>query len=119
MFLLAVDALSAQETVQQLFTWESLATLGGSVLATVIVTNSIASIAGAAYTKLMRRLTALALAMACQLGAAAFAAGGGQKWIVAILNGFLVYTSALGLNQQAVGVTSTTLPDTGVFRRWL
>src|SRR4051812_26806854 len=100
--ILAADALSSSETVQQLFTWENLLTLGGSVLAVVVVTNSIQSIARMSQT--VTRILALLIAMLTQLVAARYAAGaGGQKWIIAVLNGFLVYSSALGLNQTVVG----------------
>lgn len=83
----------------ELFTWESLVTLQGSALACYLVANVLGKLipplpdVGRAWIAF---LLALGIQIALTLSSEDPTA---QTWIVAILNGFLIAASALGLNQ--------------------
>jgi hypothetical protein len=100
-----MDELTTAEKIEQLFTWESLGTLQGAVAATLIVTNVLGSVIGASFDK-WRKWVAFLFAISLELGLAWAAAGEDsfQKWFIALLNGFLVYASAVGINQGAATV---------------
>jgi uncharacterized membrane protein YgcG len=89
-------------SVDQLFTSQSLFTLQGSALAAFLVPNVLGKV-----LKLAGRLRAgisLAISLVLQIVVASSTDGkNGTTWIVAVLNGFLVAASALGVNQAAKG----------------
>jgi hypothetical protein len=97
--------MTTAEKIEQLFTWASLGTLQGAVAATFIVTNVLGSLIGDSFDK-WRKWFAFLFAVGLELGLAYSAAGSDsfQKWIVAILNGFLVYASVVGINQGSAAV---------------
>lgn len=96
-----VLAEAANESIDELFTWTALATLWGAALATFVVGNAVGALFGFwnRGAKYLRLWMAFLVAMAIELGVAAAASGDYRKWIVGALNGFLVFTSAMGLNE--------------------
>lgn len=75
----------------------SLATLAGATTACLAV----AAVAGSFFGETTRKTAALVAALAISLSVLAASDGTKDvdKWIVAILNGFLIYATAFGLNR--------------------
>ncbi|MEV6918667.1 hypothetical protein AB0M83_27170 [Amycolatopsis sp. NPDC051106] len=88
--------------IDQLFTVESVLTLQGATAATLLVPHVVQSLAGRRYTELWRLRTAFVVAMALALLTAAIADGSPLKWLIAVLNGCLVFASAVGINQTVI-----------------
>ena len=83
----------------ELFTWAWLATVAGCTLATVLVKNGLAAAMG--WTA---RWVALAVAVALMLLATGFMVGlTAETLALAVVNGFVVYTAAVGGNQMLAG----------------
>jgi uncharacterized membrane protein YobD (UPF0266 family) len=85
-------------TVSDLYTWQSFATLAGATGATVLVVSVAASVAS--LSKRTKLVMALIVAVITQLLVAAYADGSSQKWILAAFNALVVYSAAVGVNQQ-------------------
>jgi hypothetical protein len=98
-----VSLLADDTAIDELFTWTSLATLWGSAAAAFVGGNALGALFGflGRAVSYIRLWVAFGIAMAIEVGLAASAADGARKWVVAILNGFLVFTSAMGLNEGA------------------
>lgn len=84
--------------MNELFSFSSLITLQGSAAAAVLVPNVIGYFAGPKFDK-YRKWISLAIAMALAYTAAFVAGDGALTWVVAFLNGLLIFASAVGLNQ--------------------
>lgn len=87
--------------IQDLFTAESLITLQGSTAAAFLVPN-VVGVLIPRTPDLARMWLAFAISMGLSLAAAATTTSADSdlwKWIVAVLNGFLIAASALGINQ--------------------
>lgn len=84
---------------QDPFTWITLQTIAGGALACTIVPNVLGMIF--LLPKPARAGIALAVGLAIQLAAASQveAKETPELWLVAVLNGFLVAATALGINQ--------------------
>lgn len=83
----------------ELFTWAWLGTVAGCTLATVLVTNGLATALGWSA-----RWVALAVALVLSLLATGFTVGlTADTLALGIVNGFVVYTAAVGGNQIVVG----------------
>ena len=91
--------LSEEIEMDQFFTWGSLASLGGATAATVVVTNTIAQVLG-----FFRRWMPLLIAQLICIGAAAQQGLVGSDYVLAALNGCLVYLSAAGTNNGVLAV---------------
>ncbi len=85
-------------TLDSLFTVTSLLSLQGSAAAAVLIPNVIGYLIGEKFDK-YRKWTSLAIAMALAFLAAFMVDDGPLKWLVAVFNGFLIFASAMGLNQ--------------------
>ncbi len=83
-----------------LFTATSLFTLQGSVAATLLVPNALGKLFGDDFAP-VRKWVAFAVAMVLSIAAAALAEGEAVKWLVGLFNGFMVFTSAMGINETA------------------
>ncbi|MFL5909853.1 MAG: hypothetical protein ACJ768_04710 [Gaiellaceae bacterium] len=90
----------ADATNNGFITVASLATLAGATSACLAV----AAVFGDFLGPTMRKLAAFAAAMAISLGVLIVSDGtkGAEQWLVAILNGFLIYATAFGLNKANV-----------------
>ncbi len=88
------------ELPDQFFTWPALGTLAGSAGATFIITNTLRS----AFDWSPKWL-GLAIAQAICIGGAAVLGKQGSDYVIAILNGCLVYLSAAGVASATGGVT--------------
>jgi hypothetical protein len=78
----------------ELFTLSSFATLQGGALAAIIVPNSIGY-----FGKLNKAWTAglaLVISELAAYGSAYLSDGDGLKWIIAALNGFVIFSAAMG-----------------------
>ena len=104
--------------MEEFFTWGSFASLGGATAATVIVTNTITHVLG-----FFRRWIPFLIAQLICLGAAAQQGLAGSDYVLAALNGCLVYLSAAGTNngvvamQQAGAGAGATSRDVGKAER--
>lgn len=103
----------------QLFTWASLATLQGSTLAAWLVPNVVGSFVALGrrwrngicivIALLVSFLVAASSTTVATGAPAATVAGSSpampalEVWIVALLNGLLIYASAIGINQLVSG----------------
>ncbi len=70
-----------------------LGTLGGAVLATVVVTNGLCYAFGWSQ-KYVGLVVSLGVSVA---GAVLGGAMSGEQWVIAVLNGFVIYSSAVGV----------------------
>lgn len=85
--------------MQELFTWAWLGTVAGATLATVLVTNGLAT--GLGWSA---RWVALAVALVITLLATGFTVGlSADTLALGVVNGFVVYTAAVGGNQIVAG----------------
>jgi hypothetical protein len=104
------------------FTWDTLGTIGGAILACTIVPNVLAKIVN--MSGQVRAGIATVLALVIEVGLV-FTHEGDQGWqvvVVAVLNGFLVAAATLGVNtastSQQLGITASTSPS-ALLIRWL
>ena len=87
------------DSLESLYTGASLLSLQGSAAAALLVPNVLGNLIGERFDP-WRKWTSLGIAMGLALLAAGLATeAGGIKWVVAFFNGFLVFASAMGLNQ--------------------
>lgn len=105
-----------------LFTTESLLSLQGAAAAALLVPNVLGYLIGKAFD-LYRKWVSFALAMILAYLVAFLAPDAHwMKWIQAFFNGFLIFASAVGINE---GVSArayrayTSEPQRAFFRRWL
>lgn len=97
-------------TLDSFFTIESLVSLQGSTAAILLVTNVLGYLIGPNFDKYKKWL-AFGLSLVFAYTVAALAADAGfVKWILAFLNGFLIFASAAGLNEMAGGRSLRTAP---------
>jgi hypothetical protein len=102
-----------------LFTLTSLLSLQGSAIATMLIPNVLGYLIGASFNPL-RKWVAFAIAMLLSLLVAYVATSSdATKWIVAVFNGFLVFASAVGINQTGSGGQGVLLgANNRFFRSW-
>lgn len=99
-----------------LFTVTSLLSLQGSATAALLVPNALKLLISnipASVTKWIAFVISLGLSL---LVAAVASDTSFVKWVVAFFNGFLVFASAMGINQAAA---RTTLDRKRFFSSWL
>ena len=94
------------EPTSSFLTIESLATLGGATLATVVVANTYRAI-----LKKDPRIFALVFSIAICVLFAVYNSVEPVGYIVAFINGCLVYCTAFGLNTQVASVTVKGKPQ--------
>lgn len=93
------------DNLNALFTTQSLLSLQGSVAATYLIPNVLGYIIGDKFKSSYRKWVGLVVAMALSFLVAILATDSSWlKWLVALFNGFLVFASAVGINQ---GVTDS------------
>jgi hypothetical protein len=84
-----------------LFTLTSLLSLQGAAAACLLVPNVMTYLIGANF-KPYEKWVAFAIAMVLALVTAYIAADASLlKWLVAVFNGFLIFASAIGVNEMA------------------
>lgn len=108
-----------------LFTMSSLATLQGGAAAAIIVPNVIGYLVGPSF-ETGRKWVSFGVALIVAFLAAGLATGvGWEKWILAIFNGFLIFASAMGINEassslaNSEGGSTETGPPRRFFFTWL
>jgi general stress protein CsbA len=93
------------DNLNALFTMQSLLSLQGSAAAALIVPNVLAYLFGDTF-KPYKKWVAFVLAMVLSYLVAILASGvDWTKWILAFFNGFLIFASAVGVNQAASSST--------------
>jgi hypothetical protein len=91
------------QPLDALFTVQSLLSLQGSAAAALLVPNVIGYLVGEKFEP-YKKWVSFGLAMILAYLVAALAPGTDWlKWLLAFFNGFLVFASALGINQGAGG----------------
>lgn len=112
-------------SVSDFFTFDSLKTFQGAIIATFVVGAGVGALLSNTRS---RAVAAFLFAMLLQLFVAYKASGpdSGEKWIVAVANGFLVFTSALGINEFLAARFGPDPPAVGLdsggstgWRSWL
>jgi hypothetical protein len=99
-----------------LFTTTSLLSLQGSAAAALIVPNVLKYLISTIPTWATKWI-AFVIALGLSFLVAVVASDSNfMKWVVAFFNGFLVFASAMGINQAAAG---TTLDSNRFFSSWL
>ena len=94
------------DNLDALFTLESLLSLQGSAAAALLVPNVLGFLIGGAKFNNCRKWISFFIAMGLSYLAAALAPSPNWvKWVLASFNGFLVFASAVGINQAAAGAT--------------
>jgi hypothetical protein len=84
-----------------LFTLTSLLSLQGAAAACLLVPNVLTFLVGANF-KPYEKWVAFAIAMVLALVSAFIASEASiLKWLVAVFNGFLIFASAIGVNEMA------------------
>lgn len=87
------------DNLDSLFSGASLLSLQGAAAAALLVPNVLGNLIGARFDK-WRKWTSLGIALALAYLAAFLAKDANAiKWVVALFNGFLIFASAMGLNQ--------------------
>lgn len=107
------------KSLNALFTLQSLLSLQGAAVAALVVPNALTYLIGPAfqpYQKWVAFIVSLGLAF---LTAALAEEKSWTKWVLALFNGFLIFASAVGINQTASAgvVTPGTSPQ--FFQNWL
>ncbi|MBG0808198.1 hypothetical protein IY145_02110 [Methylosinus sp. H3A] len=95
----------------QFFTWAALGTLAGASGATFIVTNTLRS----AFDWSPKWL-GLVVAQGICIGGAVALDKQGSDYVIAVLNGCLVYLSAVGISSTTGGVSPTAVARGGAIR---
>jgi hypothetical protein len=93
--------IGAEDVTTDFYTWATLTTLAGATAATFVV----GLVAGFLLGDAGKKWAALVAALAICIGALLIAGPeqpSSLDWFIAILNGLLVFASALGFNQMAV-----------------
>jgi ABC-type multidrug transport system permease subunit len=102
-----------------LFTFESLLSLQGAAAATLLIPNVLRYLFGVGFQP-YEKWVAFVIAMGLSLLVAGLAKETTwTKWFVACFNGFLVFASAVGINQVAVAAAPATETANQFFRTWL
>ncbi|OQY97283.1 MAG: hypothetical protein B6D41_03760 [Chloroflexi bacterium UTCFX4] len=108
-----------------LFTLSSLLSLQGATAASLLIPNVLTYLIGLQF-KPYEKWTAFAIALLLALVTAFLATDANNlKWLVAIFNGFLIFASAVGLNEMAArtrqtpGTFSATSTRASFFHSWL
>jgi len=95
-----------KKILNSLFTGESLLSLQGAATVVVIVPNVLTFLIGTTFQP-YEKWVAFAIAMCLSLMVASQASEKSvTKWALAILNGFFIFASAVGLT-EAIGATAT------------
>jgi hypothetical protein len=106
------------EKLNNFFTLESLLSFQGSVAASLLVPNVLVQLIGDAFRP-YRRLVAFGIALALAYLMAILASESHwTKWIIAFFNGFLIFASAVGINEEASRAGSPALSREGFFESW-
>jgi hypothetical protein len=92
--------------MEELFTLESLLSLQGAALASWIVPNVLGYIIGIKFNKL-RKYFSLLISFSLAFLIATISKVSWTGWIVAIFNGFLIFASAVGINQITMSPEKT------------
>jgi hypothetical protein len=93
------------------FTWNSLGTLAGGSIAVIIVTNTLQRARKKIYPTLP-----LVISMIITFGTSLYAGqlNGVPDWVLAFLNGCLLYCTATGANERIVDVAAGQKPGAQV-----
>lgn len=87
------------DSLDSLFSGASLLSLQGAAAAALLVPNVLGNLLGQRFDK-WRKWTSLGIALVLAYLAAFLAKDASAlKWVVAFFNGFLIFASAMGLNQ--------------------
>lgn len=89
-----------KEMLDSFFTLESLISMQGASLASLLVPNVLGYVIGPKFNK-YRKYFSLIISFGLAFLIAALANIGWTGWIVAIFNGFLIFASAVGINQMS------------------
>ena len=104
------------QTLDALFTIESLLSLQGSAAASFLVPNVLGYLIGDTFNP-YKKWVSFAIAMILAYLVAILSSDAGvTKWILAFFNGFLVFASAVGINQGVSG--GTRLGSAKFFQSW-
>ena len=104
------------DNLDELFTIASLLSLQGSSAAALLIPNVLTYLIGDAF-KPYKKWVSFAIAMILAYLVAVLAQSADwTRWIVALFNGFLVFASAVGINEAAG--RGTTLSSGRFFESW-
>ncbi len=109
------------QTLNALFTVESLLSLQGAAAAALLVPNVIGYLVGEAFHP-YKKWVSFGLSMILAYLVAFLAPDAHwMKWVQAFFNGFLVFASAVGINEGVSGSTARPYraePRRTFFQRW-
>ncbi len=102
-----------KRTLSALFTKESLLSLQGAVAATLLVPNVLTYLIGASFRP-YEKWAALGVAVLISLMITREAPGkGGIKWLVGLLNGLVIFWSAVGMAETLGYAARESLDQAG------
>ena len=108
------------EDMQALFTLSSLISMQGATLGVTVITNGLRALIGKKFSKVAIRWTAFIVSLILAFVIGWFATGDGFfKWVVAVFNAFLIFSSALGITQGLSSAGVLGDGDTKFFKSWL
>lgn len=88
------------DDLNSLFTFASIASLQGATAASILIANALGILFGENFDRYRKWVAFVSsLGLAYFVAALASEAGAG-KWLLALLNGLLVFTAAMGINNQ-------------------
>ncbi len=100
------------QKINALFTVESLTSLQGAALVAMVVPNVLTYLIGPSFAPLEKWLGfGIAMLMALFIASRSTETGV-MKWVIGVLNGFLIFAAAAGLT-QVLGASSGGRPITG------
>lgn len=110
-------------SVNALFTLTSLLSLQGASAASLIIPNVLRYLIGAAFDR-YEKWTGFIISMVIALATALIATEPNPvKWLVAIVNGFLIFASAIGVNEVVArrtrGAGAAASAKKPFFHTWL
>lgn len=104
--------------LNELFTIQSLLSMQGAAAASLIVPNVLIYLLGDSF-KPYKKWVAFLIAMALSYVVAILApTQDWTKWLIAFFNGFLVFASAVGINQAAGSHGAMVLAKRSFFESW-
>ncbi len=105
------------EDAKSLFTLTSLLSLQGAAAAALLVPNVLLYLIREPFKPYAKWVSFVIAMVLSYLVAVLATTGDWTKWVLAFFNGFLIFASAVGINQGASSGTSLRGPR-GFFQNW-
>lgn len=106
------------QTLDALFTMQSLLSLQGSAAAALLVPNVIGYLVGDKFDPYRKWVSFVLAMMLAYLVAILAPTADWTKWILAFFNGFLIFASAVGINEATNSGRRVQAAGKQLFQKW-